>query len=57
MIFFWKIYCLFFYYLGDLACKLDDYKLYQFFMLKSVEINEKHKLEIWKNVSKSLDES
>lgn len=57
MIFISKIYCLLLYYCGDLACKFGDYNLYQFLMLKSVEINDRHNLKIWKEVHKSLDES
>lgn len=57
MIIFWKLYCLICYYLGDLACKLDDHYAYQALMSKSVEINNKYNLKIWKEVNKSLDES
>lgn len=57
MTIFWKLYCLIFYYLGDIACRFGDYNLYQFLMLKSVDINDRHNLKIWKEVNKSLDES
>jgi hypothetical protein len=57
MNFLYKLYCIFLYHSGDLACRLGDYNLYQFLMLKSVEINDQHNLKIWKEVDKSLDES
>jgi hypothetical protein len=54
---FYKIYCLFLYYCGDFACRIGDGKLYQFLMLKSIEVDEKYNLKIWKEVHKPLDES
>jgi hypothetical protein len=53
---FWKIVCLFLYYLGDLAFKFDDGECYQFLMLKSAEISDKYNLGIWKEVTKPLNE-
>jgi hypothetical protein len=53
---FWKLICLFFYYLGDLACRIGDGKCYQYLMLKSVEINDKFKLNIWKEIEKPFNE-
>jgi hypothetical protein len=48
----YKIICLFFYYLGDTCCRLNFYYLYNFFMSISVDISDKHKLEVWKCVDK-----
>ena len=53
---FWKIICLLYYYLGDLACKFDDYNCYQYLMTKSAEISDKYNLGIWKEVKKPLNE-
>ena len=57
MILFWKVFCIFCYYLGDIASKIGDGRLYQFLMLKSIQIDEKYDLKIWKEVHKPLDES
>lgn len=54
---FWKLYCIILYYVGDLACKMDYFELYQYLMTKSVFINDKYKLKVWKEVNKPLDES
>lgn len=57
MILYRKFVCWIFYFLGDLACKFGDNDAYQSLMTKSVEINEKYDLKIWKEVNKPLDES
>ena len=54
---FQKIKCYFFYYLGDLCCRLGFYKKYNFFMETSVDISDKYKLDIWKCVDKSENNS
>jgi hypothetical protein len=54
---FQKFLCLLLYYLGDLACKLNDFKLYQYLMLKSVDVNDKYKLGFWKEIEKPLNEN
>ena len=43
-----KIICISLYHLGDIFYRLGDYYLYQYFMLKSVAIDEKNNLNIWK---------
>ena len=48
-----KILCLFFYYLGDICCRLGAYDLYDFFMRLSIDISDKNDLNIWKIVDKS----
>ncbi len=48
-----KILCLFFYYLGDICCRLGAYDLYNFFMGLSVDISDKNNLDVWKIVDKN----
>ena len=50
---FWKFICFLLYYLGDFASKIGDGGCYQFLMLKSAEISDKHNLGIWKEISKT----
>lgn len=52
---FWRFGCLFFYYLGDACYRLDFYLLYNFFMSKSIDISEKYKLDIWKEVGHDVE--
>jgi hypothetical protein len=47
-----KIFCLLFYYLGDLCCRLGAYDLYNFFMSVSIDISDKNNLDVWKSVDK-----
>lgn len=43
-----KIACLVFYYLGDIFCRLDYFELYDYCMSKSIDIDLKNNLNIWK---------
>jgi hypothetical protein len=43
-----KFFCLFFYHLGDICCRLGDFYLYNKFMSLSVDIDLKNNLNIWK---------
>lgn len=45
-----KIACLFFYYLGDFFCRIDEHAAYQRCMLLSIFFEEKYNLGVWKQV-------
>lgn len=48
-----KFYCLFYYVLGEICLKINLFKYYQTFMLKSACISEKYDLKIWKQIDLS----